>query len=188
VNKQLQNLYKNWSQVLKMFDAQTFKDTFLPWHGHLYRTAYRLLNSQTDAEDTVQDVFVKLWNMRENLSRIKNLQAYATTMTRNLCLDRMRSPGYRKWNSDAAGSLKYEWADDVEQADLQDELKIVMHLVDQLPQKQREIFRMRHYNELSMEEIKQITGLSPVNIRVHLSRAQKKVRELYEKINSYESR
>lgn len=171
-----------------MFDAQTFKETLLPWHGHLFRTAYRLLNCQADADDTVQDVFVKLWNMRENLCGIKNLQAYATTMTRNLCLDRMRSPGYRKWDSNDAGSLKYEWADEVEQADRQDELKLVLHLIDQLPQKQRDIFRMRYFNELSLAEIRQITGLSPVNIRVHLSRAQKKVRELYEKINSYESR
>ncbi|MDD2290131.1 MAG: RNA polymerase sigma factor [Bacteroidales bacterium] len=168
-----------------MFDAQTFKDTFLPWHGHLYRTAYRLLNNQADAEDIIQDVYVKLWNMRENLEGIKNLQAYATTMTRNLCLDRMRSPAYRNSDYNAAGSLQYEWIDAVEQIDQQDELKMVLVLVDQLPQKQREIFRMRHFNELSLEEIRQLTGLSPVNIRVQLSRAQKKVKEQYEKINCY---
>ncbi|HNR28163.1 MAG TPA: sigma-70 family RNA polymerase sigma factor [Bacteroidales bacterium] len=171
-----------------MFDAQTFKDTFLPWHGHLYRTAYRLLNCQADAEDTVQDVFVKLWNMRENLSGIKNLQAYATTMTRNLCLDRMRSSVYRNSDNSAAESLRYEWIDAVEQIDQQDELKMVLVLVDQLPQKQREIFRMRHFNELSLEEIRQLTGLSPVNIRVQLSRAQKKVKEQYERINCHGNR
>ncbi|HPB78036.1 MAG: ECF RNA polymerase sigma factor SigJ [Bacteroidetes bacterium ADurb.Bin139] len=168
-----------------MFDARTFKDTFLPWHGHLYRTAYRLLNNQADAEDIIQDVYVKLWNMRENLEGIKNLQAYATTMTRNLCLDRMRSPAYRNSDNYAAGSLQYEWIDAVEQIDQQDELKMVLVLVDQLPQKQREIFRMRHFNELSLEEIRQLTGLSPVNIRVQLSRAQKKVKEQYKKINCY---
>ena len=70
-----------------MLDPQHFKDTFLPYHGHLYRTAYRLLNNGPNAEDVVQDVYVKLWNMREKLGGVNNMKAYATTITRNLCLD-----------------------------------------------------------------------------------------------------
>lgn len=171
-----------------MFDAQSFKDTFLPFHAHLYRTAYRLLNSQADAEDVVQDVYIKLWTMREKLSLITNHEAYANTMTRNLCLDRLRSPAYRSSASDAAEALSAETTDPALQADRHDELKMVFRMVDRLPQRQREIFRLRHFSEFSLREIGQITGLSPVNIRVQLTRAQKHLREQYDKMNRYENR
>lgn len=76
----------------------------------------------------------------------------------------------------------------MEQIDQKDELKMVIRLVEQLPQRQKEIFRLRHFNEFSLDEIGKITGLSPVNIRVQLTRAQKKLREQYEKMNRYENR
>ncbi|MCK9346944.1 MAG: sigma-70 family RNA polymerase sigma factor [Bacteroidales bacterium] len=171
-----------------MFDAKTFKETFLPYHGHLYRTAYRLLNNQADAEDIVQDVYVRLWNMKDKFHEVNNFQAYATTMTRNMCIDKMRSPAYRTSNTGVTEALKYEWTDAVEQIDQKDELKMVIRLVEQLPQRQKEIFRLRHFNEFSLDEIGKITGLSPVNIRVQLTRAQKKLREQYEKMNRYENR
>jgi RNA polymerase sigma-70 factor (ECF subfamily) len=168
-----------------MFDAQSFKDTFLPCHRQLYITAYRLLNNQAEAEDTVQDVYVKLWNIREKLTLIDNPQAYATTMIRNLCLDRLRSPARRTSQRDAVEALKSELVDTAGQMDQKDELKLVISLVDKLPERQREIFRLRHFSEFTLKEIEQITGLNPVNVRVHLTRAQKNLRQQYEKINRH---
>jgi RNA polymerase sigma-70 factor, ECF subfamily len=168
-----------------MFDAQTFKDTFLPCHKQLYITAYRLLNNRAEAEDTVQDVYVKLWNIREKLTGIDNPQAYATTMIRNLCLDRLRSPARRTSQKEAAETLKSEWVDTAAQMDQKDELKMVIRLVDRLPERQREIFKLRHFSEFSLKEIEQITGLNPVNIRVHLTRAQKNIRQQYDKMNRH---
>ena len=123
---------------------------------------------------------------REN-SLITNHEAYANTMTRNL-FDRLRSPAYRSSASDAAEALSAESTDPALQADRHDELKMVFRMVDRLPQRQREIFRLRHFSEFSLREIGQITGLSPVNIRVQLTRAQKHLREQYDKMNRYENR
>lgn len=168
-----------------MFDARTFKDTFLPCHKQLYITAYRLLNNRAEAEDIVQDVYVKLWNIREKLTGIDNPRAYATTMIRNLCLDKLRSPAKRTAQTDATEALKSEWVDTAGQMDQKDELKMVIRLVERLPEKQREIFRLRHFSEFTLKEIEQITGLNPVNIRVHLTRAQKNLRQQYEKMNRH---
>lgn len=168
-----------------MFDARTFKDTFLPCHKQLYITAYRLLNNRAEAEDIVQDVYVKLWNIREKLTGIDNPQAYATTMIRNLCLDKLRSPAKRTAQTDATEALRSEWVDTAGQMDQKDELKMVIRLVERLPERQREIFRLRHFSEFTLKEIEQITGLNPVNIRVHLTRAQKNLRQQYEKMNRH---
>ena len=56
----------------------------------LYRVAYYILESQTDAEDAVQDLFIKLWNSRDQLDTVLNMKAYCTTLMKNLCIDKLR--------------------------------------------------------------------------------------------------
>ncbi|NLA15200.1 MAG: sigma-70 family RNA polymerase sigma factor [Bacteroidales bacterium] len=171
-----------------MFDPQRFKDLFLPFHGHLYRTAYRLLNNGSHAEDVVQDVFVKLWSMRDKLGTVKNLEAYATTVTRNLCLDILRSGAYKASLNGVSVSELSTAGTSTEYMDHKDSLHQIVKLVETLPERQKELFKMRYFNELSLEEIRQLTGLNPVNIRVQLSRALKNVKEQFEKQNSHEKK
>ena len=56
----------------------------------LYGFAFRILRNQEEAEDAVQEIFVKLWKMGEKLNEYKSIDALATTMTRNFCLDMLR--------------------------------------------------------------------------------------------------
>lgn len=171
-----------------MSDPQRFKDTFLPYHGHLYRTAYRLLNNGPNAEDVVQDVYVKLWNMREKLGGVNNMKAYATTITRNLCLDLLRSAAYKASRTGISASETSISEISTEHIDHKDSLHLIFKLVETLPERQKELFKMRYFNELSLEEIRQLTGLNPVNIRVQLSRALKNIKEQFEKQQGYEKK
>ena len=73
-------------------DANDFKRRFLPYHQKLYRTAFRLMGNAQDAEDMVQEVYLKLWKKREELPPdIRNTEAYCVTPTKNLCLDARRA-------------------------------------------------------------------------------------------------
>ncbi|MFV0312508.1 MAG: RNA polymerase sigma factor [Dysgonomonas sp.] len=65
------------------------------------------------------------------------------------------------------------------QIELQSDANIVKQLIDKLPEQQKEILMMKHWEGYSDEEIEQITGLSPGNIRVILSRARKTIREQF---------
>ena len=56
----------------------------------LYGFAFRILRSQVDAEDVVQEVFIRLWKMGPKLDDYKSVDALATTMTRNYCIDLIR--------------------------------------------------------------------------------------------------
>ena len=75
-------------------DAESFKKEFLPYHRKLYRVAYRLLENSADAEDIVQEAYLKLWDKREGLTVISNPEAFSVTLVKNMCFDLLRSGKY----------------------------------------------------------------------------------------------
>ena len=64
-------------------DTESFKREFLPYHRKLYCVAYRLLENAADAEDLVQEAYLKLWDKREGLSVISNPEAFSVTLVKN---------------------------------------------------------------------------------------------------------
>ena len=168
-------------------DANEFKRRFLPCHQKLYRVAFRLLENAQDAEDMVQETYLRLWKKREELPPdIGSMEAYSVAIIRNLCLDALKAPQMEQeqrpieeLDMPQAGSL-------VREVELKDEASIVHRIIGDLPEQQRQLVKMRDVDDCSYEEIEQVTGLTAVNIRVLLSRARKKIREQFNAINSYE--
>lgn len=161
---------------------EEFKTCVLPTKDKLFRLAVRLLNSRQEAEDIIQDVYVKLWTMRDDLSQYNSIEALAVTITKNLCIDRLRSYRSRKQNDSglehvqfAAGG-RYDPADSLE---ISESMKYIHEIIQQLPDRQRLVIQMRDIEQYSYEEIAGITGLKINNIRVALSRARKNVRTEY---------
>ena len=68
-----------------------FVKSIMPFKDKLFRLAKRLLLSTEEAEDATQEVLLKLWNKNENLSNYNSLEAFAMTMTKNYCLDQLKS-------------------------------------------------------------------------------------------------
>jgi RNA polymerase sigma-70 factor (ECF subfamily) len=167
-------------------NGESFKRQFLPYHPRLYRIAYALTGNSQDAEDILQDTYCKLWNKREELAHIKNTEAFCITLVKNLCLDLLRSPG-RNRQEEGFENLSLSTAISPEtEAIRQDESRQIRRLIDKLPEKQRQVLRLRAIDDCSPEEIEEITGLSAVNVRVLLSRARKIVKEQYLKVANYE--
>lgn len=161
-------------------DAETFKKEFLPYHQKLYRIAYRIVQDTASAEDMVQDTFVKLWNKREDMSNIDNTEAFAIITLRNTCLDFLR-----KTKKEYLTEYNIDIPEDIslaKQIELKDDTHQVRGLINKLPQQQRQVMMMKHWDGYSDEEIEQATGLSAGNIRVILSRARKTIREQFFKI------
>ena len=70
--------------------AQEFNEKVVPLGRLLYRYAFRYLENQEDSKDAVQEVFVKLWNLRSEIQAVKNIEAFAVRIMRNHCLDRIK--------------------------------------------------------------------------------------------------
>lgn len=161
-------------------DADTFKRVFIPYHQKLYRIAYRIVQDAASAEDIVQDTFIKLWNKRDEMQSIDNTEAFAIIILRNTCLDHLRktkNDRYTDYDTDMPETTSLS-----KQIEVQDEAEKIKYLINKLPDQQRQVMMMKHWDEYSDEEIEQATGLSAGNIRVILSRARKTIREQYLKI------
>lgn len=174
-------------RLARSMDANDFKRKFLPYHRKLYRSAFHLMGNAQDAEDMVQEAYLKLWKRRDELPPdIVNLEAYCVTLVKNICYDALRllhleEDGRLPEELSIAGT-----ANPVHEVEARDEVRQVMTLIDQLPEQQQQIMRMRDVEDLPYEEIEKATGLTSINIRVLLSRARKKIREQFLEIRNYE--
>lgn len=161
-------------------DAETFKKVFIPYHQKLYRIAYRIVQDAASAEDIVQDTFIKLWNKRGEMDNIDNTEAFAIITLRNTSLDYLRKTKndyHTDYDIDVPETQSLS-----RQIELQDQAEKVKYLINKLPDQQRQVMMMKHWDGYTDEEIEQITGLSPGNIRVILSRARKVIKDQFTKI------
>lgn len=168
-------------------DVESFKRLFLPLHPKLFRIAYALVENKADAEDILQDAYYKLWSRRNELTDVRNPEAFCVTLVKNLCLDFLRSPRAGRHDEDVTKAVTLSTGSSPdEELEMQDKVQQVRHLINRLPENQRQVLRLRGIEDCSVDEIEQITGLSAVNIRVLLSRARKIIREQFEKYYTYE--
>ena len=154
-------------------NAEEFKRLYYPFHPKLYRIAFALLNNADDAEDVLQDTYCKLWSKRMEITDILQPEAFCVRMIKNLCLDFLRTSGHRS-NNESVESIKMttETTPDRE-LESKDAMQQIDSLIEQLPEKQRIVIRMRGCGDCSFEEIENVTGESATNVRVLLSRARK---------------
>lgn len=141
----------------------------------LYRVAFYILESQPDAQDVVQDLFIKLWNTRDELDKVLNLKAYCTTLIKNMCIDRIRKASKEQSIGIETDIPESRTVD----GDLiaKDKLDRVMAAIERLPKGQRNVVKMYVLEEMSYDEISEITGMSNLTLRVLLSNARKTLRK-----------
>jgi RNA polymerase sigma-70 factor (family 1) len=166
----------------KRMVASDFKTKVLPLSKKLLRFAVRFMKDEDEARDVVQDVFLKLWQKKEELEQIENMEAFAMRMTRNRCFDILRANKVVPIDAETDRKMKQETIDVHSQIELSEAAGQVKKLIDRLPDLQRNVMRLRDIEQLEYEEIAELTGLQVNAIRVNLSRARKKVRDEYLKI------
>ena len=158
-------------------ELNEFKISVLPLRPKLLKYACKLTDDMEDAEDAVQEVLLKLWNNRLELEHCRSIEAFAMTLTHNVCMDLWRKskdtrPIEGLQSPAPEGSPQ-------QQLEAKDEVELVRTIIGSLPDLQRTVMRMKDVEGYETEEIAQITGCSAEAIRSNLSRARKKVRDIY---------
>lgn len=153
-----------------------FKKRFLSFHSLIYRISYHILENRDDADDVSQEVYIKLWEQRNNLENVRNDEAFVVTMTKNLSIDLLRN-NHRKATSIIENKDVFCEHREEERIDARDELSNLMKYMTALPQTQQEVIRLRHFADMSIAEIAVTTKQTETNIRQLLSRARRTMKE-----------
>jgi RNA polymerase sigma-70 factor (ECF subfamily) len=166
---------------------EEFKKEVLPLKNKLFRLAHRLLADRAEAEDMVQEAIARLWTKKDNLEQYNSIEAFAMTITKNMCLDMLKSAGRRSVDLEAVQSV----SDHLTPHDLtenKDTIDMVRRIINTLPEQQKMIMHLRDFEGYEFEEIASIMEVNLNIIRVNLSRARKRVRDALINANSYELR
>ena len=159
-----------------------FSQKVMVYSSKFYGYSYKILGDKEEARDVVQDLYIKLWSKRHDLKQINSIEAFATTIIRNLCIDRLKK--IKVTIQHAENYVKLTSDEVIYQEDEGDELvskvNLIRNAIKLLPEIQQKVFIMRDFEEKEFEEISFELGLTSENIRVILSRARKRVRKLIE--------
>jgi RNA polymerase sigma-70 factor (ECF subfamily) len=148
-----------------------FHRDYLSLAETLYRVAFYLLESESEAEDAVQELYLKLWDTRDRLDEVRSPKAYSIQLLKNLCLNRIRKARKLTFPASLPEPEAVPPQDDV--LDARHRLDHVLAGIKSLPDRQREILLLRSVEGLSYDEIAHRTGMNPPTLRVLLARARK---------------
>ena len=169
-------------------EIKAFKNELIPIKDKLFRLAKTMLQNNEDAEDALQEIYMKLWKNSEIISDLKNPEAYAMKVMKNFCLDKLKARKNKHMVAIKEPEIGHEHFTPFSMVSFDNLKDLMLKLFSTLPEQQRMIIHMRDIEHYSYDEIEEVTGMNVNAIRVNLSRARKNVKGNYLKIRSYESR
>jgi RNA polymerase sigma-70 factor (ECF subfamily) len=145
------------------------------YSGTLYRVAYSVLRNSADAEDAVQEAFMRVLRHRDTLSEVRDQRVWLIRIVWNIVLDRKRRSKTRPETDDVAelarvlpaGGLSAE-----QRAAAAEHHAHVLACVEQLPAKEREVLMLSAFEELTSVEIAAVVGITESSVRSRLFRAR----------------
>ena len=167
-------------------NLEAFQNRVLPTKNKLFRFALRFLGNEEEAKDVVQEVFIRVWNGREQMDQVQNWEAWCMRITRNLSLDRIRSLT-RKHTEPISENfdVRHDALSPHETTEIRESMHRITQLIASLPEKQRQVIHLRDVEGYSYNEICEILELDMNQVKVNLFRARNAVREKLVKINAY---
>lgn len=162
---------------------ETFRDTVFILNDEMYRFAKRFVMSSDEAEDVVQDLMLKFWQMKEKLSEYGNLKSYAMKCVKNECLNRLKHEDVKM--GFAALQLHRSELYQPEVNNLKDE---IIKFINSLPEKQKMVIHLKDVEDYAVNEISEMLEMEENAVRVNLMRARQKIKEQITQLMSYEKR
>lgn len=168
---------KSLVAALRQGDQEAFNQLFFAYEKKLYFFAYKLLQSHADAEEVVQEVFLRIWDKRNTLDEQRSFNAYLITIAKNIIYNRASrrvvEHAYREYLQRAAPSVRHHTEEAVNFSDLN---TISYRFINQLPEKRRKIFLLSRFEGLSNREIAKQLNVSVSTVENQMNKALKVLR------------
>lgn len=159
--------------ALKNGDEGAFTSLYHMYCDKVYKFCHLYYTNELTAEEIVQEVFIKLWDIRSYVNENENLEGLLFIITRNLVFSNTRkhfNEAFYKISILAAYDKSYDIEEDLQAKDLK---VYIDHLVNELPPRQKEIFRLSRDEQLSYQEISEKLKISPKTVERHINEALK---------------
>jgi RNA polymerase sigma-70 factor (family 1) len=165
-------------RALKKGDASAFDELFTIYGYRLYHFSYGYLKSKENAEEVVQEIFLRIWKNRKNLKPELSFKAYLFKIAYHFILEYFERIHKQQAYKDQLieESVKFT-ASSEESLNYQLLLEKVDRVIDQLPPRQKDILIRRRKEGLPVKEIAIRLGIAPKTVENHLTAALKSIRE-----------
>lgn len=177
--------FVQWCTDVRASNRTAFATLFAAMHAPLLRYAIRMTGDTHGAKDVVQDVFIKLWQVRDTLDENRSLKALLYTMVRNTALNHNRSTqrleAVEPEDVAALQPSRDGVADRLDADQLSAHLQRWMH---SLPPRRREAFMLSRLQGLSHDEIAEVMGLTTHTVNSHIVLALKDLRVRLDRLES----
>ena len=165
----------------------SFRNDVLPLKNELFRLALRITLNRAEAEDVVQETMIKVWNKRDHWDEIDSIEAFCLTICRNISLDKIKKAENQNQSIEEghdAPDLSYT-SNPEEQAMQRDRIRLIRHLIDHLPEKQRSCMQLRDFEGKSYKEIAQVLGISEEQVKINIFRARQTIKQKFIETEDY---
>lgn len=178
--------FHHWAIGLQRSDQRAFTSLYDATYDSLHRFVWYITRDDEATQDVLQDVYIKLWSIRESVDETKSLKAFLYQIARNFALNHLRSA--RRHLADA---LDAEGAEEpaAQEFPIEDRLDahnleaLLNHWIEELPPRRREAFRLSRHEQLSHDEIASIMELTPKTVNNHIVLA---LQQLRQKLSTYD--
>lgn len=169
---------------LKKSDSAAFEQLFRLYYQALCVFASRVLQNDDEAEELVQDFFVKFWEKRAQIHIETSLKSYLFRSVKNLCLNQIKHEKIKTQHAChvISEAEEYEYRDNFIEPDLQ---KDIEKSIAELPEKRQEIFRLSREEGLKYREIADRLNISVKTVEAQMGLAIKTLREKLKKYNFF---
>ena len=187
------DLQECWSRVLQHNDTQALQAMHATLYPAMHHYAAKLLKDDSGADDAIQEVFVKMWQQRQQIGTIQHVKGYVFTLLRRHILNVLRSQKTRlfhigQWGSDA---VQLEFSPEevqMRQDNDRERQQAVSQALNRLPARQREVLYFRFYENLEYKEIAGIMGINYQSV-VNLSfKAMQQLKQWFAATDTRESK
>jgi len=169
---------------LKSGDHASFKKLFDLYSKPLYRFSYSYLKSKEDAEGVVQEVFIKVWNRREQLKTNTSFKSYLFTIAINSIRKQFHKQA--RFNQ-VKHDILFDLSEDKFYFDDRDDYQALLdkleELVQQMPEKRRQVFIKRKIEEKSLKAISEELSISIKTVEYHITESMKFLKKEFDKLH-----
>ena len=160
-------------------DIRAFDSIYSTFNPRLQKFVFSLVKTEIDAEEIVQEVFVKTWENRDKLKTYSSFDSYLFTIAYNTTVNMLRKRIKEARYIEYVKSVQVEFDETEHDASLNkdDVSERLSLLIEKMPVRQREVFKMKHFQDYSYKEIAESLQISINTVENHMVKAHRYLKE-----------